>query len=59
MAELVLGFATPHAPQLRLQLEAWVALQKKDETDKRINWEELGKKVKPAVRCDGTVCRQQ
>jgi hypothetical protein len=50
MAKIVLGVATPHAPQLRLPLEAWVALQKKDETDKRINWEELRKKVKPDIQ---------
>ena len=45
MANIVLGVATPHAPQLRLPLEGWYALQEKDQTDKRINFEELRRGV--------------
>lgn len=46
MANIVLGVATPHAPQLRLPIEGWYALREKDETDKRINFEELRRAVK-------------
>ena len=47
MANIVLGMATPHAPQLRLPLEGWYALREKDETDRRINYAELLRKAKP------------
>ena len=47
MAQVVLGAATPHAPQLRLPIEGWYALREKDETDRRINYQELLAKAKP------------
>src|SRR5581483_3856857 len=47
MAEIVVGIATPHAPQLRLPLEGWYALREKDETDRRINYADLLKRAKP------------
>jgi hypothetical protein len=47
MAKIVLGLATPHAPQLRLPIEGWYALREKDETDRRINYAELLTKAKP------------
>ena len=46
MANIVLGAATPHAPQLRLPIEGWYALQEKDRTDKRINFEALRRELK-------------
>ena len=49
MAKVSIGVATPHAPQLRLPLEGWYALRAKDETDKRINYPELLKRVKPNI----------
>jgi hypothetical protein len=47
MAQVVLGVATPHAPQLRLPIEGWYALREKDETDRRINYQGLLAKAKP------------
>jgi len=47
MAKIVLGVATPHAPQLRLPIEGWYALREKDETDRRINYAGLLAKAKP------------
>jgi len=47
MANIVLGLATPHAPQLRLPLEGWYALREQDESDRRINYAELLRKAKP------------
>lgn len=49
MAKVVLGVATPHAPQLRLPFEGWIALREKDETDKRIDWETARKIVKEGI----------
>ncbi len=49
MATIMLGVATPHAPQLRLPLEGWYALRAKDETDNRINYPELLTRVKPDI----------
>ncbi len=49
MAEIVLGIATPHAPQLRLPFEGWKALREKDETDKRIDFQGLREKAKANI----------
>jgi hypothetical protein len=49
MAEIVLGVATPHAPQLQLPLDGWLALKAKDETDKRIDFKALKAKAKPGI----------
>lgn len=47
MAKIVVGIATPHAPQVRLPVEGWRALQAKDETDRRIKYDELLARAKP------------
>ena len=49
MGQIVVGIATPHAPQLRLPLEGWAALREKDETDKRIDFAALRKTVKSTI----------
>ena len=49
MGQIVVGIATPHAPQLRLPLEGWTALREKDETDKRIDFAALRKTVKSTI----------
>ncbi len=49
MGQIVLGIATPHGPQLRLPFEGWIALRKKDETDKRIDFAALRKTAKPMI----------
>ena len=49
MGQIVVGIATPHAPQLRLPLEGWTALREKDETDKRIDFTALRKTVKSRI----------
>ncbi len=54
MATITLGVATPHAPQLRLPLESWYALRAKDETDRRINYDELLKRAKPNIDAELT-----
>jgi hypothetical protein len=50
MAKIVLGIATPHAPQLRLPVEGWRALQAKDETDRRIKYDDLLRRAKPNMQ---------
>ena len=47
MAQIVLGVATPHAPQLRLNFQGWLALHGKDEADRRFDYGELLRRVKP------------
>lgn len=49
MARIILGMATPHAPQLRLPLEGWTALRQKDETDRRIDYATLLRRAKPTI----------
>lgn len=49
MATVTIGAATPHAPQLRLPLEAWDALRVKDETDRRIDYAALLARAKPGI----------
>ncbi len=54
MATVTLGVATPHAPQLRLPLEGWYALRAKDETDSRIDYNELLRRAKPNIEAELT-----
>src|SRR5438093_1555355 len=58
---MVLGVATPHAPQVRLTLDAWRALRAKDETDRRIDYGALLRKAKPDIESELTddVMRQR
>ena len=59
MAQIVLGIATPHAPQLRLPFEGWIALREKDETDKRIDFAALRKTAKPTIEEEITEARMR
>jgi hypothetical protein len=54
MAQIVLGVATPHAPQLQLPLDGWLALKQKDETDKRIDFQALRAKARPGIPAELT-----
>jgi hypothetical protein len=54
MAKIVLGMATPHAPQVRLPVEGWYALREKDQTDRRINYAALLKRAKPNIEAELT-----
>lgn len=49
MAQIILGLATPHAPQLRLPFEAWAALREKDETDRRIDYAGMLRRARPGL----------
>ncbi|MDH3242090.1 MAG: extradiol ring-cleavage dioxygenase [Alphaproteobacteria bacterium] len=57
MSQIVLGLATPHAPQLRLPFEGWLALKQKDETDTRIDFEGLRKAARPGIEDEVTEAR--
>lgn len=59
MAKIVLGVATPHAPQLRLPFEGWIALRQKDETDKRIDWNAARKIVKAGIDAEVSDARMR
>jgi 3-O-methylgallate 3,4-dioxygenase len=59
MGQIALGMATPHAPQLRLPFEGWLALKEKDETDKRIDFEGLRKAAKANIDDEITTARMQ
>jgi hypothetical protein len=49
MSQIVLGLATPHAPQVRLPFDGWLALKEKDETDTRIDFRGLSKAAKSDI----------
>jgi len=59
MSQIVLGLATPHAPQLRLPFEGWLALKQKDETDTRIDFNGLQKSAKPDIEDEVTEARMR
>lgn len=59
MAEIVLGVATPHAPQLRLPFDGWFALQEKDETDRRIDWAAMRKAANATLQEEVAVDRMR
>ncbi|MBM4298001.1 MAG: extradiol ring-cleavage dioxygenase [Deltaproteobacteria bacterium] len=50
MAEIVLGIATSHSPQLRIPPQQWHLLIEKDENDPRFNYAELLRKADPALK---------
>ena len=52
MAHVVSGAATPHAPQLRLSFEGWLALRSKDEADRRIDYRALETRAKPDIEVE-------
>lgn len=59
MSQIVFGIGTPHAPQLRLPFEGWLALKQKDETDTRIDFEGLRKAARPDIEDEITETRMR
>ena len=49
MAEIVLGIATSHSPQLRIAPEQWHLLIEKDEKDPRFDYQQLLRHADPAL----------
>ena len=49
MAEVVLGLATSHSPQMSVPWEHWEVLRVKDETDTRIDYQGLLQRAKPGM----------
>lgn len=54
MAEMVLGFGTSHAPQLRLSHEHWPEMIQKDMADPRFDYNEVLKRAKPNMEAELT-----
>lgn len=49
MAEIVLGLATSHSPQLRIAPEQWHLLVEKDEKDPRFDYQQLLRNANPTL----------
>jgi len=49
MAEIVLGIATSHSPQLRIAPEQWHLLIEKDQKDPRFDYQRLLRNANPAI----------
>ena len=49
MAQIVLGLATSHSPQLSVRASEWQLLREKDETDPRLDYPALVSKAKPGL----------
>jgi hypothetical protein len=49
MAEIVLGIATSHSPQLRIAPEKWHLLVEKDQKDPRFDYQQLLRDANPAI----------
>ncbi len=54
MAEIVLGMATSHSPQLSIRAKDWEYLLKKDQTDPRLDYPSLVKRAKPGLEAELT-----
>ncbi len=52
MAEIVLGLATSHSPQLSVPWTKWSLLREKDETDRRLDYPALVKRAKSEIETD-------
>jgi hypothetical protein len=50
MAEIILGVASSHGPQLRTPAERWHLFLEKDQNDRRFDYQELLIKAKPEIR---------
>jgi len=50
MAEIVLGIATSHGPQLRTPAERWHLFLEKDQKDRRFDYQDLLAQAKPEIR---------
>ena len=49
MAEIVIGIATSHSPQLSIRAADWEHLLRKDQTDPRLDYRALLEKAKPGL----------
>jgi 3-O-methylgallate 3,4-dioxygenase len=54
MADVVLGFGSSHAPQLRMRAKDWPLLLNKDSNDKRYDYQAQLKKAKPDMESELT-----
>lgn len=54
MAEIVVAVATSHSPQVSLPWSEWGLLRRKDETDKRLDFEGLKQQAKPHLAAELT-----
>jgi Catalytic LigB subunit of aromatic ring-opening dioxygenase len=54
MAEIVLGMATSHSPQLSIRAKDWDYLLRKDQTDPRLDYPSLVKRAKPGLEAELT-----
>ena len=54
MAEIVIGVATSHSPQLSIRAKDWEHLLKKDETDPRLDYPALLKRAKRGIEAELT-----
>lgn len=54
MAEIVIGVATSHSPQLSIRAQDWEHLLKKDETDPRLDYPALLRRAKPGIGAELT-----
>ena len=54
MAEIVIGIATSHSPQLSIRAKDWDYLLKKDETDPRLDYPSLLQRAKPGLAAELT-----
>jgi len=52
MAEVVLGIASSHSPQMTVPSSEWAVMRQKDENDKRIDYPGLLKRVKRNLEAD-------
>jgi hypothetical protein len=52
MAQIVIGIGTSHSPQLSIRAKDWAHLLKKDETDPRLDYQNLLKRAKPGIQSE-------
>lgn len=54
MADIVIGIATSHSPQLSVRASDWQVLREKDETDPRLDYQKLLERAKPGLDAELT-----
>jgi hypothetical protein len=59
MAEIVLGIASSHSPQLSVAAKEWHLLREKDEHDPRLDYQGLLRRAKPDISADLTPDKMQ
>jgi hypothetical protein len=59
MAEIVLGIASSHSPQLSVPADQWHLLREKDEHDARLDYQGLLRRAKPDIAGDLTANRMR